>query len=219
VLGIGADDAALGNAQRSTSLVRIASALAADLALLTDALDSDGVDVAATLTLLTSDVAAAISSYAGLSLRLRSSEGDVELTTLTDDEVVARIVTSMRIPIEPTASAPRSDVLIVLYATTPGAFVDLAADLAWLTGCALGDVGLDLDLGTSVHARPASSLRNGSTVDQALGVLLARGLSPEQATVELDALAQVSGSDRYAAALELLAALPCPGDDVTSDSR
>jgi hypothetical protein len=215
VLGIGAYDAALGTAQRSTSLVWIPSALVADLGLLTDALD--GVDVAATMNLLTSDVAAAVSSYAGLSLRLRSSEGDVELTTLADEETVARVVTSLRVPVSQKAPAGRASVVIVLYATTPGAFVDLAADLAWLTRRALGDVGLDLDLGEKLHAHPATSLRDGSTVDQALGVLLARGRSPEEASADLDALALSTGSDGYAAARELLGALPGSGDEVTSD--
>jgi hypothetical protein len=196
--------------------VRIPSALAADLGLLTDALD--GVDVAATLTLLTSDVAAAVSSYVGLSLRLSSGGDQVELTTLADEETVARVVTSLRVPVSRQEPAPGESVMIVLYATTPGAFVDLAADLAWLTGRELAGVGLDLDLGLALHARASTSLRSGSTVNQALGVLLGRGLSPDEASDELDALALVSGVDRYSAARALLATLQDAGDDVTSDS-
>ena len=194
--------------------MRMPSGLVADLALLTDALD--GVDVATTLTLLASDVATAVSSYAGLSLRLCSAARHVELTTLTDEVAVQRIVTSLRIPVPQPTAGPA--VVIVLYATTPGAFVDMAADLAWLTGRALDDVGLDRDLGNALHAHPATSLRDGSTVDQAVGVLVSRGRTPEEASADLDDLALGSGSDRYAAARQLLAGLPESDADVTSDS-
>jgi hypothetical protein len=204
VLGIGADDVALGSAQRSTRLVRIPSGLAADLALLTDALDVG--DIASTVSLLTSDVAAAVSSYAGLSLRLRLSDSDVELTTLDDVEVIDRIVTSIRLPVSPATTRP--SVVIVLYATRRGAFVDLAADLAWLTDRTLGDVSLDEDLGGRLHAHPVTSLRSVSSIDQAMGVLVGRGHTPEEALVELEALAARDGSDRHAAALVILAALP-----------
>jgi hypothetical protein len=191
--------------------VRIPTALAADLALLTDALDVGAVDIASSVTLLTSDVAAAVWSYAGLSVRLSSPAGHAELTTVVDEDTIARIVTSLRIPV-PTGS-PTSDAsaLIVLYATLPGAFVDLAADLAWLTGRPLGDVGLDIDLGARIHAHPATSLRSLSSINQAVGVLVGRGRTPEESVVELDALADEAGTDRCAAALALLAALPPTG--------
>ncbi len=189
--------------------MRIPSALAADLALLTDALDVGTVDIASTVSLLTSDVAAAVSSYAGLSLRLSLSSGDVELTTLDDVDVVARILTSLRVPVTPATTGP--SVVIVLYATRLGAFVDVAADLAWLTDRTLGDVGLDTDLGARIHAHPVTSLRSLSSVDQAIGVLVGRGHTAEEALVELEALAARAGSDRYAAALVTLAPLPPTG--------
>jgi hypothetical protein len=213
VLGIGADDAALGSAQRSTRLVRIPSALAADLALLTDALDVG--DIASTVSLLSSDVAAAVSSYAGLSLRLHPPGGAVELTTLDDVAQTDRIVTSLRLPVTPATTG--SAVVIVLYATTRGAFVDLAADLAWLTRRTPGDVSLDEDLGGRLHAHPVTSLRSGSSIDQAIGALLGRGHTPEEALVELEALAARAGSDRHAAALVLLAALPTTAADAARD--
>jgi hypothetical protein len=187
--------------------VRIPTALAADLALLTDAFDVGTADVASTVSLLTSDVAAAVSSYAGLSLRLRLPDGHVELTTLDDVDVIARIVTSLRIPVTSVPTGP--SVVIVLYATTRGAFVDLAADLAWLTDRTLGEVGLDSDLGRCIHAHPLVSLRSVSSTDQAIGVLVGQGRTPEEALVELEALA--AGSDRHTAALSILAALPPTG--------
>ena len=187
----------------------IPSALAADLALLTDALDTGSVDIASTFSLLSSDVAAAVSSYAGLSVRIHSLGGLAELTTLDDPAVIAGVVTSLRIPVPVASQVPGPSVVIVLYATLAGAFVDLAADLAWLTDVALADVGLDLDLDLDPRARsgvatPISSL---SSIDQAIGVLVGRGHTPEETLVELETLAARFGGDRHAAALEILDAL------------
>ena len=187
----------------------IPSALAADLALLTDALDTGSADIASTFSLLSSDVAAAVSSYAGLSVRIHSLGGLAELTTLDDPAVIAGVVTSLRIPVPVASQVPGPSVVIVLYATLAGAFVDLAADLAWLTDVALADVGLDLDLDLDPRARsgvatPISSL---SSIDQAMGVLVGRGHTPEEALVELATLAARFGGDRHAAALEILDAL------------
>jgi len=189
--------------------VTIPSALAADLALLTDALDTGSADIASTFSLLSSDVAAAVSSYAGLSVRIHSLGGLAELTTLDDPAVIAGVVTSLRIPVPVASQVPGPSVVIVLYATLAGAFVDLAADLAWLTDVALADVGLDLDLDLDPRARsgvatPISSL---SSIDQAIGVLVGRGHTPEETLVELETLAARFGGDRHAAALEILDAL------------
>ena len=197
--------------------MRIPPALAADLALLTQALDIDDVDVTSTLALLTTDVAAAVASYVGLTVRVGSVGSHAELTTLDDTAEAARIVTSLRLPLSGRTGTSDPWVLIVLYASALGAFVDMAADLAWLTRRQLGEIGLDLDLGEGIQAHPATSLRSRSTVDQAIGVLVARGRTPEQATTELDSLAHGAGSDRLAAAVALLAVLPGPGADVTYD--
>jgi len=200
--------------------VTIPSALAADLALLTDALDTGSADIASTFSLLSSDVAAAVSSYAGLSVRIHSLGGLAELTTLDDPAVIAGVVTSLRIPVPVASQVPGPSVVIVLYATLAGAFVDLAADLAWLTDVALADVGLDLDLDLDPRARsgvatPISSL---SSIDQAIGVLVGRGHTPEETLVELETLAARFGGDRHAAALEILDALQPKGSAPPSEA-
>jgi len=187
--------------------VTIPSALAADLALLTDALDTGAVDIASTFSLLSSDVAAAVSSYVGLSVRVHSLGGLAELTTLDDPAVIARVVTSLRIPVPEATRASGPSVVIVLYSTLPGAFVDLAADLAWLTDVALADVGLDLDLDPRARSGVATPLSSLSSIDQAIGVLVGRGHTPEETLVELETLAARFGGDRHAAALEILDAL------------
>ena len=191
--------------------VRIPPALAADLALLTDALDIPSTDIATTLSILTSDAAAAVSSYVGLSVRLRSAEAQVEFTTVEGASQIASITTSLRVPLgnEPLLSG--GDVactVLILYAARAGALVDLAADLAWLTGRTMDEVRLDEDVGGGVHVHPAESLRSQSVVNQAVGVLIGQGRTPDEGRAELDVRATDAGGSLYSAAEALLASLP-----------
>ena len=207
--GLGADDVALGSAQRSTSLVTIPTDLAADLALLTAALDVPETDIAATLAALTSDAARAVSSYVGLSVRVCSRHSHLEFTTL-DSSQLASVATSLRIPLQTEPALPYSDstrFVLIFCAARAGALVDLAADLAWLTGRSTDEVRLDDDLAGAIHLHPAESLRSQSTINQAIGVLLGQGRTPEQARAELDTRAADTGTHRYEAAVGLLGTL------------
>lgn len=193
-------------------------ALVDDLALLTEALDADGADIASTLSLLASAVAYAVPSYLGLSVWVSPSDEPVEITTLAGDLARAKIRTSLRMPFAEGPWPPGPAVMIVLYAGFPGAFADLAADLAWLTRRDLGDIGLDVDLGDDVRTSRVTSLRARSALDQAMGVLVGRGRTPGAARSELDALAERAGTDTHAAALTLIDALATDGD-VSPDSE
>jgi hypothetical protein len=210
VLGTGADDATLGSVQRSTRHVRIPSGLAADLALLTDALDDPAIDIAATLAALMTAAATAVPSYVGLSMRARSPGAHVELTTVDDDDI-GRITTSLRIPLlsgPPSTRAEIESVVLVLYAATAGAFVDLAADLAWLTRRSLAEIPVDDDVSGGIHLHPPEPLRAQSAVNQAIGVLIGEGRTPDDARAELGARATLAGVPRHTAAATLLASLP-----------
>jgi hypothetical protein len=190
--------------------VRIHSALTADLALLTEALDIPATDIAATLDVLASDAAAAVTSYVGLSVRVCTEDAHVELTTLDDVDQVAAIATSLRIPITspgPGSASAGTRIVLILYAGAAGAFVDLAADLAWLTGSTSDDVHLDQDLAAGTHRHPPQSLRSISTINQAIGVLIGRGRTPEGARAELDQLAAASDVAREVAAGTVLASV------------
>jgi hypothetical protein len=92
----------------------------------------------------------------------------------------------------------------------PGAFVDLATDLSWLTGDGLnrgpGGFVLDEDLTPHDPAAP-SGLKALSIIEQAIGLLIGRGNTPEQALQHLDLLAADTRVDRLAAAGAILAEL------------
>ena len=186
--------------------MRIRPTLPADLALLTAALDLPGVDIAATVSGLTSAALVAVPSYVGLSVGLPMAGS--ELTTLApDDGTVVR--TSLRLTLQTQPCRPVTDaasVVLVLFATSPGAFVDLAADLEWLTTGSTADVLLDADVDRGRH-RHLATPGSRSTIDQALGVLIEAGRTPSQAEGELDERALRAGVARQVAAAGLLASL------------
>lgn len=94
---------------------------------------------------------------------------------------------------------------LVLYAGSPGAFVDLAADLAWLTARPLSDFVLDQHLTIPAGSDTGTQLSAASVINQAIGVLIGIGYTPRQADLRLDSQAAHAGTDRYAAAQLILA--------------
>jgi hypothetical protein len=186
------------------SLMKIGAALAADLAILTAALDEPEADLLRSVHQLGVDAQAAVPSYLGLSLTVEGSDPPFTFTTLehgTDDEVR----TSLRLTLSGVGAGRASPaVALILYARTPGTFVDLSADLTWLTGRPRSDFALDQHLCGLGGADAGTHLRTASVINQAIGVLIGRGYTPGRAHRELDTRADVAGTDRYAAARSIL---------------
>ncbi len=105
-------------------------------------------------------------------------------------------------------------VALIFYAATPGAFVDLTADLAWLTGRPPSEFALDQHLSAPAGSDAATHLRTTSVINQAIGVLIGRGYTPRQAHSKLDTQADGARTDRYAAAQFILDTLTA--EDPTS---
>jgi hypothetical protein len=72
---------------------------------------------------------------------------------------------------------------LILYAQRRGAFIDLAADLSWLTGRDPSEFVLDHHFTLPNHLDAPEGLTVASVINQAIGVLIAHGRTPEQATV------------------------------------
>ncbi|MEO3936036.1 hypothetical protein V3N99_04665 [Dermatophilaceae bacterium Soc4.6] len=194
---------------------------------LEDPVDPVGHDLVGAVTALEVSAADSVTSYLGLSLVLQgpSSPGvratpSLTMSTLpgsdgrTADDLL--IGSSLLLPLRPPAGSrttdgpdlPGWDVDIVLYASNAGAFVDLAADLAWLAGTPLGEVEVDQHLGLGrTDELQGSSIARASSVDQAMGALLAQGLTPEKAAAELLERAAGAPGDLAAAAERLLSEL------------
>jgi hypothetical protein len=195
--------------------VKIATALAAELDVLTQSLDGAGTDLAESMTRLAADARTAVGSYLGLSMQITVMEKTVHLTMLDEDVDFVAVRTSLFLPLSAASvdgTTTQEDVALILYAATPGAFIDLAADLAWITGQEPADFRLD------EHRNPdgvadSTTLAALSHINQALGALIGQGSTPEQAERDLHARAAHTSSDLAAAAMSILAALNLPRSD------
>jgi hypothetical protein len=124
--------------------VEITAAVAADLTALTQALDEPGADLAVLLHQLAADAKFAVATFVGLTVRVTVDDHPSNLTAFEADAAVDKVRASVLIPMQHGADGAGID--LVLYASAPGAFTDLAADLAWLSGRALSDFLLDQHL-------------------------------------------------------------------------
>jgi hypothetical protein len=185
--------------------MEIGAALAADLGILTAALDEPGADVLHSLHRLELDAQAAVPTYLGLSVIADGSDPPFTFTTL-EDGTADNVRTSLRLTLLARVGDGRAapSVALILYAETPGTFVDLTADLAWLTGRPLSDFALDRHLSVPAGSDAGTSLRAASVINQAIGVLIGRGYTPRQAHSKLDTQADGAGTDRYTSAQFIL---------------
>jgi hypothetical protein len=180
--------------------------LAADLDILTAALDEPGADIAHSVRQLALNAAATITTYLGVSVLVSDNQLPFAFTVLEDGVVVGDIRTSLRVVVPGVGNGEdRLAVAVQLYAGSPGAFVDLAADLAWLTERPPSDFVLDQHLTLPAASEPGA-LHAASVINQAIGVLVGRGYTPKQARRQLDTEAADAHTDRHAAAQLILAA-------------
>lgn len=186
--------------------MEISPAVASELVLLSRALGDLPDDLARRVTALSASAQLAVPSYMGLTLRLRE-EPPVHLTWMTaGDDTAVTVGSSLVIPrlrVDP-AHVPSTGehVMLVLYAARAGAFVDLAADLALLTGTDLADVVLDRHLSPPPDTAPV--LRRESIINQAIGALIGRGRTPHEAWAHLESRTTRDRSDRWTASARLL---------------
>ena len=164
---------------------------------------------------------AAIGSYLGLTVSISAGAGAFTFTTLADSEQTPAIRASLRMLLPDVASTGADGVgpALILYAGRSGAFVDLAADLAWLTGRELTDFVLDQHLQLPAQPDGTLTLLTASLIDQAIGVLIGRGYAPDQARRELDTDAARAATDRAGAAARILAALTPINPEPDPDPR
>jgi hypothetical protein len=146
------------------------------------------------------------------------SDPPFTLTILADGAKAGDIRTSLQVllPIMG-AGHDAAAVAVILYASVPGTFVDLAADLAWLTEQPMGEITLDGHLTVPAAADTGAQLQAASAINQAIGVLIGRGYSPDQAHRHLDIQAATNRTDRHAAAELILGAVVDADDDRDRD--
>ena len=182
----------------------ISAALAADLALLTQALDDSGIDLEAGLRAFTAGLKLAVASFTGMTMTIGLDGHDVSFTV--HDHATIHPATSLLIPLAPVTPTDTASTLL-LYAATPGAFVDLAADLIYALRIEPTALVLDGHLDPPADAAGLTGLTGldeHSAINQAIGVLLGRGHTPESAHHELQRLAALDHNNLHAAAESLI---------------
>ena len=188
--------------------MKISAALAADLGILAAALDEPGADLLRSLHQLGIDALAAVPAYLGLSVTVDGGDPPFTFSTFADG-AADNVRTSLRLtpPADVDDGRVAPPVALILYAATPGAFVDLTADLVWLTGRPPSDFALDQHLSVPAGSDAATHLSTTSVINQAIGVLIGRGYAPRQAHSRLGNQAYGTRTDRNAAAQIILDSL------------
>jgi hypothetical protein len=145
-----------------------------------DGVAEQPVELEKSLTALTEAVKSAAPSYRGLALTLVIDKQPVSVTSaeLCDTSDIA---TSLRLSLAwvPSLSA---DSRITFYASTPGTFVDLAADLSFALGS--GSLRLDEDI-PSALVSDLTGVGRLSAINKAVGVLISHGHTLDSAQREL----------------------------------
>jgi hypothetical protein len=167
------------------------------------------VDILRSLTQFADQVRLAVPSYLGVSVTMTTPRSFTQVNVMDDLIAPAGIGSSLRIPATAvlnghgsTTAVRDHDITLILYAGVPGALVDLAADLEWLTGLAGQELALDQDLAGPPPADPM--IDGDSVINQAIGVLLGRGETPEQAEIIIENRAAAEGISPQATAAAIL---------------
>ncbi len=180
--------------------MEIPAALSADLAILSAALD-DNTDIEASLNALLLDLQVAVDSSLGLIVTVVIDDYPAVFNALPDAYDRPPVGASLLLPL-PLVSNAEDGSSIVFFAATPGAFVDLAADLSFALRLDPETLVLDADLHPAVGAIGMATL---SEINQAIGILIEKGHpSAGAAQAALDLLAEHANSTTHAAAQRLI---------------
>jgi len=150
-------------------------------------------DLEGGLASLLADLRKASPSSVGLEVTTVVAGQDVRVAHFLPGIRATDVASSLQVPLraEPQGTSLSGPVRVTFYATRPGAFVDLAADLAHAQGLPLDR----LELG---ETRPASTtagvrgLERVSVIHRAVGVLIAQGVHPDDAQARLAADAEAA---------------------------
>lgn len=202
------------------------ASLAADLALLTAArYDPAAIptsDIAHTIRVFATDLRLAVQSFAGMTITVtqhseHASDQVVLRIRLLDDQFdAADVETSLRLPVPMDGrDSGGTSVQIVFYATARGAFIDMAADISFLTGSEFSSDDLDKHRGLVDEPNITGVIQAESIVGEAVGVLIAHGHTRNQAYTELDRMAELADTDRITEATAILDGLTNSAPEAT----
>ena len=182
--------------------------LASHLRALVESIGAGDDSITGSLDALLVELRTAVSSYQGMRLTLVLDGWPVTLTAFADIDGT-RPATSLRLVLSGLSQGFSPESRVVFYAGSPGAFVDLAADLSYLDrereptrtayapdGERVGHrpaVELDVDLPPVSIVSGLAGMTEYTTINRAVGVLIDRGDPPDHAQATLRRGAAASG--------------------------
>lgn len=205
--------------------MELATAIVTHLRELSASIDDPDTQLVESVTDVTNSMQQAVPSYRGLRLTILREGYPVTFTVFEGDQ--DDVATSLRVPLKLLSAAFEAGSRIVYYAATPGAFIDLAADMSYAlkpqpsavesspataidakpTPADPATVELDTDLPPPTRVSGVSGMRAIGVINQAVGVLIGRGHHPDHAHSALRRHAAAAGLDPHSYAIHLLATL------------
>ncbi|MBK5306076.1 MAG: ANTAR domain-containing protein [Frankiaceae bacterium] len=156
----------------------------------------------------------AIPTCIGVSLVIRGLAPPVTLSALRPRWHIKPVLASLsvRLPRPPTAPASEGGAELRIYAGAAHAFADTAPSLLALLDMTARQVTVDAHLEApdlaEERAAIAGWLDDQTVIDRAIGMLLDRGLLPDEARLELARLADLDGTSTLEVARALIASPP-----------
>jgi hypothetical protein len=185
--------------------VDISTALSLDLKNLLRVLDLSDLDLERSLHALREDVAMAVPSFVGLSMTIVVEGQPVTLTSMSNQARDTAVGSSLALPLSLTSVLAAGSSL-VLYAVARGAFVDLAADLRYALNAEDHEVLLDVHLTPSTRSG-LTGVEELTIINRAIGVLVSRNHTLDDARLELQRQAARSNLQVYQVAAGLISAV------------
>ena len=177
--------------------------LVADFDQLTAPLMMSGLGLTHSMQALENTVKLAVPSLLGWSLTVKVDGTRVTMTSIHPLATAADIRASLRVPLSAFLTAGLEGGM-VFYASKPHAFFRLAVDFVPALGPAICLLRIDQDLNPDLSS-VLRGVRNMSTVNRAIGVLILGGDTRESARGRLQAAARSAGRTLYQIAGDVLA--------------
>jgi hypothetical protein len=192
--------------------VEVPPALIEGLTLLSDALDDPVMDLEAILSVLTDDLVSAIPDYLGLIVTQHIDGHPIIVSTLdsaSSGQARSSLMLSL-LPPAPGASAGS----VAFFSGSAGVFIELADDARWifnLTGPPVLDGHLTMGRSASEVAG-IHGLTAHTNINQAIGVLIEEGHTPDGARDELARRSARAGRSMPEIAIHLLENITSPDE-------
>ena len=204
------------------------AALVAHLQDLTASIGQDDQDLYDTLATLTAALHSTATTYCGFQLTIVENQWPVTLTAFVDghdaDGHDVPVGTSLRLPLALVSPAVDPESRVVFFAGTPGAFIDLAADLSYALGGIPVDqaspdgmdqrgmrgndqrraIELDADLPPLFRVSELTGLAELTVLNRAIGMLVDQGHDIEQVHQLLRSDAAAAGVEPHVYAARIL---------------